>query len=461
MLRIHARPLTGAPFDVEAVYAALFAELEHSFWLDSSDGSMSYMGTSAGPTQDIIVHDLLAADAPFFEDLQRRIDARVVSNDHELPFSFVGGYVGVLGYELKAECGGVAAHLPAEPSAALLFANRFLAFREDRWFAVQLCEADEAPQWLQSLQGILDGLPSLDAPRAAPEVRATLRHDREAYAARIEACHEHLRDGQSYELCLTNEASAESSEDTLSIYRRLRRACSAPYGALLKLGELHILSASPERFLSLRGRDAETKPIKGTRRRSSDAEEDRRLRTELASSEKDRAENLMIVDLLRNDLGRVCDTGSVSVHDAFAIESYRTVHHMVSTIRGRLRDSVRPTDLVRAMFPGGSMTGAPKIRTMALLDALEAGPRGLYSGALGWFGLDGSVELSIVIRTLIRNGRRFSLGAGGAIVAMSDADEEWKEMLLKAAAPLRALGVRDLRMFDPRLDAEEKSSSAD
>jgi para-aminobenzoate synthetase len=267
-----------------------------------------------------------------------------------------------------------------------------------------------------------------------------LRHDRAAYGRLTHDCLERIRDGESYEICLTNEATAPGPIDPAATYAALRAISPVPYGALLELPGVAVLSASPERFLAI-GADGviESRPIKGTRPRGATPAEDARLRADLLTRDKDRAENVMIVDLLRNDLNRVCRVGSVHVPSLFRVETYAPVHQLVSTVRGTLRPGLSAVDGVRACFPGGSMTGAPKIRTMEILDGLEGGPRGVYSGALGWFSLTGAADLAIVIRTIVATADTVSVGVGGAVTALSDVDEEWAETVVKSRAMTTAL----------------------
>jgi para-aminobenzoate synthetase len=268
------------------------------------------------------------------------------------------------------------------------------------------------------------------------------RHDQEAYLKLIDECRREIRNGESYEICLTNMLSVEVSIDPMRLYRHLRRISPAPYAGLLKFPDLAVLSTSPERFLTIASNGiVESRPIKGTRRRGSTSNEDDALRHELQQSEKDRAENLMIVDLVRNDLNSVCEIGSVHVPRLFGVESYAFVHQMVSTVSGSLRVGVSAVDCVKAAFPGGSMTGAPKIRTMEIIDRLEAGSRGVYSGTLGYFALSGAIDLSIIIRTIVVTPKQLSFGVGGAILAQSDPESEFEETLIKARAMIAAVAA--------------------
>jgi para-aminobenzoate synthetase/4-amino-4-deoxychorismate lyase len=259
-----------------------------------------------------------------------------------------------------------------------------------------------------------------------------------AYEQAFEAVQEAIAAGDIYQANLTFPLAGGFTGDPLALYAALRPAARAGYGGVVFDGDRWLLSLSPELFVSLKGREAKVKPMKGTRPRAIDDAEDMALRDELAGSEKDRAENLMIVDLLRNDLARVAAAGSVEVQDAFAVESYPTVHQMVTTVRARLAEGAGPMDLLTALFPCGSVTGAPKIRAMEVIAGVERDARGPYCGAIGRIGLDGDAAFNVAIRTLrlteIENARgKAELGVGGAVVAGSEARMEWREALTKGA----------------------------
>jgi para-aminobenzoate synthetase len=369
----------------------------------------------------------------------------------QLPFDFALGWVGYTGYELKAECGGRLVHRSENPDAAMIFADRGLAVDHLTGTTYLLALVDPADDtgaraWLRHTAARLRALAgaspwSVGHPLTLGEV--SLRHDRSQYLELIAACHRAIKEGESYEVCLTNMVLGKATIDPWPAYQLLRAQSPAPFAAWLRFADLFVLSTSPERFIRVsRHGVVESRPIKGTRRRGSSAEQDRLLREDLAASDKDRAENLMIVDLVRNDIGSCAQPGSVHVPSIFAVESYAHVHQLVSTVRARLRSGVTAVDCVRAAFPGGSMTGAPKLRTMQIIDDLERGPRGIYSGALGYFSLNGAADLAIVIRTLVITPDKVSFGVGGAITALSDDAAEFEETIIKASAITSVLGAR-------------------
>ncbi len=260
---------------------------------------------------------------------------------------------------------------------------------------------------------------------------------REEYRAAFDRIQHYIRDGDCYQVNLAQRFSVAVSGDSWSVYRQLRQSNPAPYACFFRLEDTCVLSSSPERFISVAGDLVETKPIKGTIRRSVYAYEDKALAAQLLESEKDRAENLMIVDLLRNDIGKNCETGSVMVPRLFALESFATVHHLVSTVTGRLARGRHALDLLRGAFPGGSITGAPKLRAMQIIEELETYRRTVYCGAIGYVGFDGNMDTNIAIRTLVHKDDRIYFWAGGGIVADSDHGSEYTECHTKAEAIMR------------------------
>ncbi|WP_432487854.1 aminodeoxychorismate synthase component I [Kineococcus sp. SYSU DK018] len=465
------------PVDTEAAFVRLNARSGRAYWLDSArtgpgTGRFSFLGDAEGPDAEQVTYRVgdgavtvrdrrgeRRVPGTVFEHLERETARRRIDpadRPRDLPFDFAGGFVGYLGYELRADCGSPTQRRAASPDSAWVFADRFVAVDHElgRTHLVALAPVDggepalaAAERWLTGTAGALADVPAAGqvraeaAPALPEEVLAPLLdRTRAQYEAAVARSQEALRAGESYEVCLTAQARVPAAVGGLEAYRRLRRVNPAPYAAYLRFDDLEVACASPERFLTIdRDRWAEARPIKGTAPRGRTPEADEELRRGLRTSAKTRAENLMIVDLLRNDLGRVCEVGSVSVPALMATETYATVHQLVSTIRGRLRADTSPVGAVRACFPGGSMTGAPKLRTMEIIDDLEQRPRGVYSGAIGYFSLTGAVDLNIVIRTLVLEGGQWTVGAGGAIVLDSDPGEEYEEALLKAGASLRAV----------------------
>ncbi|MEA2208029.1 MAG: para-aminobenzoate synthetase [Solirubrobacteraceae bacterium] len=473
--RLHVRSIAGE-VATEPLFQRLFGGLDHAFWLDSAGAptrlaQCSYLGTSAGAERFVLEYDVVTkvvtthragASTPergsIFDTLERELAFRRLELGDAPARGLIGGFVGYLGYECKADCGSPNTHSSDVPDAVMMLANRLIAVDHDArrtdLIALSGDEHDrEAEQWLDEAEVAVRGL--LAAPPAAVEAEADARgiagngcepvtfrcgRGREQYLADIARCQAALAAGESYEVCLTDQISTDASPDPWELYRILRRTNPAPFAAYLRLGELTVLSSSPERFLSVdRERGVEARPIKGTTRRSTDPTEDAALCAELTSDEKTYAEHLMIVDLLRNDLGRVCEVDTVHVPELMVVEQYPTVHQLISTVVGVLEREHTSVQCVRACFPGGSMTGAPKLRTMSIIDETERMARGVYSGAIGYFGLDGSVDLSIVIRTIVMRPGATTIGAGGAIVMQSDPEDEFDEILLKARAPMRAI----------------------
>jgi para-aminobenzoate synthetase len=465
-----------APCDPEDAFVGLFGDSETAFWLDSSrvdEGArFSFMGDTGGPLASVITYEVadgelrvrLAGGSETFRgsifDYLGSEMRRLRSVPCDLPFDFDCGFVGYFGYELKADCEGRNAHRSPMPDAAFLFADRMLAFDHLEECVYLLCltapgGGSAAERWIEDTSLRLASLPApgksqVEGAGSEDEIDFRLGRPRRRYMEDIATCRQLLLEGETYEVCLTNKITAPVSAEPLALYRRLRRVNPAPFSAYLRFGDSAVLSSSPERFLRV-GRDrwVEAKPVKGTCPRGADRAQDARFAERLRRDEKSRAENLMITDLLRNDLGAVCEVGTVHVSRLMDVESFETVHQLVSTVRGRLRDGLEPPDCVRACFPGGSMTGAPKRRTMQIIDELEDEARGVYSGSIGYLGLSGGCDLSVVIRTIVLHEGLASIGVGGAIVMQSDPREEYEETLLKACAPMTAIhpGVDPQALF--------------
>jgi anthranilate synthase component 1/para-aminobenzoate synthetase len=419
---------------------------------------------SSGRTRVSTGQATVTTDGPFFRWLDGVWGRRALRAPEAYPCEFTLGWLGYLGYELKRETGGndVAA---TTPDACLIFAGRAVVLDHAEGTAWLLTlDAPDVGDWLVAARTAVATATSasgatasgFSAPRfSAPQpaaARFAARDTEAGYKAKVTEAQREIAEGNTYEVCLTTVLTAASPAgpqglDPWPTYLDLRRRNPAPFAGFLRFGGLAVASTSPERFLQIAadGR-MRAEPIKGTRRRDAEPGTDAALRQELESSAKDRAENIMIVDLLRNDLSHFAVPGSVAVSRLCAIESYATVHQMVSTIDARLRPGQPRAEAVAACFPAGSMTGAPKVSTMAILDRLEAAPRGVYSGAIGYFSLNGAADLSVAIRTLVVSAlgdgtAGLSLGVGGAVTADSSPQEEYEEVRTKAFGVLSALGA--------------------
>ncbi len=456
----------GGWVDPAACFAALGRDDQPVFWLDSGVDALTGMSclgfgsrivTGAGGSL-VERSSGIELSETIFEFLRREqshgLDG-IDGIDGGLGFSL--GWVGWLGYELhEATLHTGLGRTSRFPDAAFVFAERSIVFdhasRTVTLVALAESWSGELAEWKDESIRLLATIGNESANNAAasaaifPEPARVQQpewaYSDSEYLAKINECQRSIQAGDAYQLCLTTEATLASHPDPIETYLRLRELSPSHHGGFLRIGEVSLLSSSPEKFLTVTaGGVVESKPIKGTRKRGGSAKEDAALKSELLNSDKERAENLMIVDLVRNDLSRVCEVGSVTVAGLLEIESYAQVHQLVSTVRGTLADGFDAVDAVIACFPAGSMTGAPKLSAVRILDAIENRPRGAYAGAWGYFGLDGSVDLAMTIRSILIDGHGVSIGTGGGITALSVPVDELEETKIKAAALVRALGL--------------------
>lgn len=361
------------------------------------------------------------------------------------PLPFVGGGIGYFAYDLARRLERLpelAEDGEGMPEMAVGFYDWAVLvdhLRRESWLVSAGRHPLSAAGWKDLVE--LFTTPPRPRRREPFEVKGTLAANlsKAAYRERFDRIQAYIRAGDCYQVNLAQRFACQVSGDPWLAYRALRAINPAPYAAYLSLPWAKVLSSSPERFLEVRGGQVVTRPIKGTRPRHPDLDRDAAQARELAMSAKDRAENLMIVDLLRNDLGKVCMPGSVQVPGLFEVEHFATVHHLVSTITGRLAPGQDAVALLRAAFPGGSITGAPKLRAMQIIEELEPHRRGIYCGAIGYLGYNGDMDTNIAIRTLVWSDDTLRFWAGGGIVADSDAASEYQECLDKAAAMIGLL----------------------
>lgn len=353
---------------------------------------------------------------------------------------FAGGALGYWGYGLFAEPG--VARDAAQQSEMAVGIYDWALILDHQQLTARLVSHQRYPETAQLLPQIMRRLQqgiALPPDNFRVHGMITSNFTPDSYSRAFASVQEYLKAGDCYQINLAQRFSAAASGDALGAYLALRQTSPAPYSAFLNLPDAQILCASPECFLRVQNGMVETRPIKGTRPRSRDLQQDALLAAELQNHPKDRAENLMIVDLLRNDLGKSCEAGSVRVPELFGIESFSNVHHLVSTVKGRLAAGRDAIDVLRDCFPGGSVTGAPKRRAMQIIEQLEPDQRGIYCGTIGYVGFDGNMDSNIVIRTLVYSGNRICCWAGGGIVADSELAAEYRETLDKASAMLDLL----------------------
>ncbi|MFM2397326.1 MAG: hypothetical protein RLZZ144_576 [Pseudomonadota bacterium] len=430
-------------------YCCALSTLPWAVWLDSG-GRDRYDILTAQPVATLVTHDKQSAvwsaegvqvstENPF--ELLRHLLGDVTDQYAGVPFA--GGAIGYWGYDLsrwanRAELPQVA---NASPDMAIGIYDWALIIDHDEKTA-QLVSMLRHPDTLQQLPEILRCLQACSNVVPLPFAvhgAITSNFTYAKYAAAFERVIAYLKAGDCYQVNLAQRFSATATGDGLSAYLYLREICPAPFAAWLNFPDVQVISASPERFLRVQNNLVETKPIKGTRARGENAVLDAKLVADLQNNAKDRAENLMIVDLLRNDLGRCCVAGSVAVPSLFKVESYANVHHLVSTVTGQLASGMDALQLLEACFPGGSITGAPKKRAMEIIDELEPDRRGVYCGTIGYIGFDGNMDTNIAIRTLVYAEGEIQGWAGGGIVADSQCAAEYQETLDKASAILNVL----------------------
>jgi para-aminobenzoate synthetase component I len=383
--------------------------------------------------------DPLAALADLIDEFDLARSAETPDPDPDAP-PFQGGLIGFLGYDLAPRLerlprrAQIDSRIPVIRFGLYDWAATFDHFTGRAELSAHDLLGDEplGPR-LRHLRKVLMRRPvSSTVSRLSHAPRS--QWTKAEYLSGVAQCLEYIAAGDIFQVNLSQRFSAKGNFDPLDLYTRLRRRSPAPFSALLRWDDLAVVSASPEWFYQTRGETIVTRPIKGTRPRGATPEQDARLEAELVASAKDRAELTMIVDLERNDLGRVCEFGTVRVVEPLVVESFASVHHLVATVEGRLRPDVSAVDVVRAVFPGGSITGAPKIRAMEIIDELEPTRRNLYTGAIGYFGRGGSSAFNIAIRTMLVEGDRLTYQVGGGIVADSGPNAEFEETLHKGRA---------------------------
>ena len=393
-----------------------------------------------------------------FEDYMREyLNTHEDKNDSRLPL--VSGAVGYFSYDYGRKQMGVPSgekDLVTIPEAVLTFYDCFVVedCQEKRTYLVSNGISGNAAAQIGAMErAILESIKNRkqEESETGENINARNSHrekfkiqihpnfEKEEYKQAVDRMIQYIIEGDIYIANMTQQLTIESEKQPLDVFYHLRKNNPSPFGGYLDFGDYQIVCASPERFLKMKDRHVNTRPIKGTRKRGATPEEDQMLRQELADSGKDKSELLMIVDLERNDLNRVCTPGSVKVTELFTVEAYATVFHLVSDIEGTLEDGKNVMDLLEATFPGGSITGAPKYRAMEIIDELEHGKRNLYTGSIGYLTLDGSCDFNIVIRTALHKNGKYHLGVGGGITAESDLEFEYEETLQKAKAILDAL----------------------
>ncbi|MFH1722796.1 MAG: aminodeoxychorismate synthase component I [Candidatus Altiarchaeota archaeon] len=429
------------------------SSIEGSFFLDSSLpggrlGRYSFFGGKPSKKfvskgEEVTLNEEPIGDSPF-EAFQRLLsEHRLLPHER---FPFLAGGVGFFSYDLKNILYPDSADETRDdlsiPDIYFSFHDHVFIFehKTGELFLYSAPWGDESGR--KTMLELISQETEFGWFSTSPNLKSNF--SKEEYIGAIEKVRDYIRKGDIYQANISHRLQTKFKGDPYGLYHRLRNLNPASFSVFLNCGDFHVLSSSPERFLRRIGDQIETRPIKGTRPRGRGEKEDELLKSELTDSQKDHAEHLMIVDLERNDLGRVCEFGSVKVSEYAALESYATVHHLVSTVEGRLRRDISETDILKATFPGGSITGAPKVRSMEIIEELEPTKRGVYTGSIGYVGFDGRIDLNIAIRTMVVKEGSAYFQVGGGIVIDSDPESEYQETWDKGEALAESLRCKEI-----------------
>ncbi|MBI3186250.1 MAG: aminodeoxychorismate synthase component I [Gammaproteobacteria bacterium] len=435
-----SRTLASIP-DLLALHAEFPDRYPHLLASNSTSAQSARFDILFACPQQTLMH----TDAEFLSKLDALwLHEKVPPSKNDLPFT--GGWFLYLGYELAADI-EPAVHLPtAQDGLPVAFATRFVAaVIVDRISGVAhiVCE-HESEHCVDTIQSDIEQVTHIEASRKYQQpirIAELVEDDSVGYLQHVERIKRYILDGDVFQVNLSRAWRTQLLADVsdAGLYWHLAKNNPGPFNALVTLGDSAIISSSPERLVEVRDQIVQTRPIAGTRPRSNDNTVDSELSNELMKHPKERAEHIMLIDLERNDLGRICQPGTVEVNELMVLESYQHVHHIVSNVRGRMRSGITPGDVIKAVFPGGTITGCPKVRCMQILAELEQTGRGAYTGSLGYLNRDGSMDLNILIRTLVRHGKQLMFRAGGGIVADSDPQHELAETRAKAKGLVMAL----------------------
>ncbi len=429
----------------------IFYKENNAVFLDSSlennMGNYSIIALNSYLNLTVIENDLYVngkhSKLSFEEYLKKYIDENKDYNDTDLPI--VSGAIGYLSYDYGRKNENISTRHKDDtnvPQCIFNFYDNFIIedIKNKETYIIGNGVVEDSIKSVREIENKIKSYKDkFQINNSDYEIEVSANFEKDEYKNVVDKMIQYIIEGDVYIGNMTQQLKVHSRKPPYSVFKTLRSNNPSPFGGYMNYGDFKIVSASPERFLKMKDSIISTRPIKGTRPRGKNLKEDNEFRNELKNSEKDRSELLMIVDLERNDLNRVCEKGSVIVDELFTVEEYATVFHLVSEIRGKLKEELNVVDLIEAAFPGGSITGAPKIRAMEIIDELENGRRGIYTGSFGYITLDGNCDLNIIIRTALYKDDHYYLGVGGGITCESDLEFEYEETLQKAKALLEAM----------------------